>query len=161
MHLEVSLFTFFSVFGLRTNAFQMLHSFPSKYTTTTGGDMLHTLLAVEDRLIALLGWPGWALRVIATLQLCVGVTSLLQALFIGNCADHNEKKDHKRVTSEFRWFQVQYLGVYLTIMVADWLQGTNMYTLYSVSKEYCTVSPPKSPTCLYYFSCHATHSPTE
>jgi MFS family permease len=31
----------------------------------------------------------------------------------------------------FRLFQTQYLTVYLTIMLADWLQGTNMYTLYS------------------------------
>eukprot|EP00597_Dinobryon_sp_UTEXLB2267_P001631 CAMPEP_0170080960 /NCGR_PEP_ID=MMETSP0019_2-20121128/16952_1 /TAXON_ID=98059 /ORGANISM="Dinobryon sp., Strain UTEXLB2267" /LENGTH=415 /DNA_ID=CAMNT_0010295161 /DNA_START=193 /DNA_END=1440 /DNA_ORIENTATION=- len=31
----------------------------------------------------------------------------------------------------FRLFQVQYLTVYLIIMLADWLQGTNMYTLYS------------------------------
>ena len=30
----------------------------------------------------------------------------------------------------FRRFQVQYLAVYLTVMLADWLQGTNMYTLY-------------------------------
>jgi MFS family permease len=36
-----------------------------------------------------------------------------------------------KYTTEFRLFQLQYLGVYLTIMLADWLQGTNMYTLYS------------------------------
>lgn len=94
--------------------------------------MIETLLAVESKLIASLGWPGWALRVIATLQLCVGVTSLLQAIFVGDVADHNDKRDHKKVTTEFRLFQLQYLCVYLTIMVADWLQGTNMYTLYSV-----------------------------
>ncbi|KAJ1419018.1 hypothetical protein B484DRAFT_333619 [Ochromonadaceae sp. CCMP2298] len=35
------------------------------------------------------------------------------------------------MTTEFRMFQAQYLSVYLTIMLADWLQGTNMYTLYS------------------------------
>lgn len=27
-------------------------------------------------------------------------------------------------------FQWSYLSVYLTVMLADWLQGTNMYTLY-------------------------------
>lgn len=27
-------------------------------------------------------------------------------------------------------FQYTYLAVYLTVMLADWLQGTNMYTLY-------------------------------
>ncbi|CAD7933645.1 unnamed protein product [Amoebophrya sp. A120] len=32
--------------------------------------------------------------------------------------------------ASFRTFQLKYLSVYLTIMLADWLQGTNMYTLY-------------------------------
>merc|ERR1719191_654968 len=31
---------------------------------------------------------------------------------------------------EFRKFQRQYLTVYAIIMMADWFQGTNMYTLY-------------------------------
>lgn len=30
----------------------------------------------------------------------------------------------------FLRFQYKYLVVYLTVMLADWLQGTNMYTLY-------------------------------
>lgn len=30
----------------------------------------------------------------------------------------------------FERFQKQYLGVYFIILFADWLQGTNMYTLY-------------------------------
>ncbi|CAD7974227.1 unnamed protein product [Amoebophrya sp. A25] len=32
--------------------------------------------------------------------------------------------------ASFRHFQLSYLVVYLSIMLADWLQGTNMYTLY-------------------------------
>eukprot|EP00903_Cladosiphon_okamuranus_P018949 g17426.t1 len=32
--------------------------------------------------------------------------------------------------ASFRRFQYKYLIVYLTVMLADWLQGTNMYTLY-------------------------------
>eukprot|EP00392_Amoebophrya_sp_AT5.2_P000281 g281.t1 len=35
-----------------------------------------------------------------------------------------------RQVEGFKTFQAQYLVVYLTIMLADWLQGTNMYTLY-------------------------------
>merc|ERR1719356_1879643 len=31
----------------------------------------------------------------------------------------------------FRSFQREYLTVYTIIMMADWFQGTNMYTLYS------------------------------
>ena len=37
----------------------------------------------------------------------------------------------KGKVSEFNAFQREYLAVYLVIMLADWLQGTNMYTLYS------------------------------
>ena len=37
----------------------------------------------------------------------------------------------KGKASEFNAFQREYLAVYLVIMLADWLQGTNMYTLYS------------------------------
>ena len=33
--------------------------------------------------------------------------------------------------ASFKAFQREYLVVYLVIMLADWLQGTNMYTLYS------------------------------
>ena len=32
--------------------------------------------------------------------------------------------------ADFRAFQRNYLFVYLIIMLADWLQGTNMFTLY-------------------------------
>ena len=34
----------------------------------------------------------------------------------------------KGKVSEFNAFQREYLAVYLVIMLADWLQGTNMYT---------------------------------
>ena len=37
----------------------------------------------------------------------------------------------KGKVSEFNAFQREYLAVYFVIMLADWLQGTNMYTLYS------------------------------
>jgi MFS family permease len=37
----------------------------------------------------------------------------------------------KKTAASFRAFQWQYLAAYLLIMLADWLQGTNMYTLYS------------------------------
>lgn len=115
--------------------------------------MIQTLLSVEEKLITMLGWPGWALRVIATLQLLVGITSALQAIFVSDGADHNDKKDHKRTTTEFRWFQLQYLGVYLTIMVADWLQGTNIYTLYSVSRNNTQLIFHIYNNC--YFTCYS------
>ena len=33
-------------------------------------------------------------------------------------------------SAEFRAFQRNYIFVYLVIMLSDWLQGTNMFTLY-------------------------------
>merc|ERR1719343_1708957 len=48
-------------------------------------------------------WPAWAFRTFVSLA---GFTSCVRA------------------------FQRQYLVVYVIIMTADWLQGTNMYTLY-------------------------------
>ena len=43
----------------------------------------------------------------------------------------SQSSSSPKASAEFRWFQAQYLCVYLTVMLADWLQGTNMYTLYS------------------------------
>jgi hypothetical protein len=39
--------------------------------------------------------------------------------------------EHSVQRKEFRRFQISYLTVFLITMLADWLQGTNMYTLYS------------------------------
>jgi hypothetical protein len=47
-----------------------------------------------------------------------------------------ESMDGHHMKPAFRWFQLQYLAVFLTVMLADWLQGTNMYTLYAVSRIY-------------------------
>jgi hypothetical protein len=41
------------------------------------------------------------------------------------------KEDKIAQKDSFRRFQFSYLTVYLITMLADWLQGTNMYTLYS------------------------------
>jgi hypothetical protein len=53
--------------------------------------------------------------------------------------DQKIKGDKDYNVVEFRWFQAQYLVVYLVIMLADWLQGTNMYTLYHVSGLYMQI----------------------
>ena len=42
-----------------------------------------------------------------------------------------ETRQTKGQAASFASFQREYLAVYLVIMLADWLQGTNMYTLYS------------------------------
>jgi len=40
------------------------------------------------------------------------------------------KSHHQEVHDNFNAFRRQYLAVYLVIMLADWMQGTHMYTLY-------------------------------
>lgn len=87
-------------------------------------------LQFEANLVASLGWPQWSLRTIAVLGFAVVCVSLFQ--FVWDTSSSTTEKGNKiKPSSEFRWFQLQYLSVYLTLMLADWLQGTNMYTLYS------------------------------
>ena len=45
-----------------------------------------------------------------------------------NC--HNAKKSLHELHKDFDAFRHQYIMVYLVIMLADWMQGTHMYTLY-------------------------------
>ena len=88
---------------------------------------------LEANLVAALGWPEWSLRTIEVLSLAVLSVSLVQFAWDSSSAGSakQEKSVGAKPTSEFRWFQLQYLSVYLILMLADWLQGTNMYTLYS------------------------------
>jgi hypothetical protein len=97
---------------------------------------LNALVSLEDQLSVALGWPGWALRTVILLSVLVLATSMVQFVFMGKGSKEEgaggvEGVCVKGMTTEFRMFQLSYLSVYLTIMLADWLQGTNMYTLYS------------------------------
>lgn len=98
--------------------------------------MIDLLISLEHQLSITLGWPEWALRIIIALSVLVSLTSVFQAVVVPVATESNSEErgnsTPKAITLEFRLFQLQYLGVYLTIMLADWLQGTNMYTLYSV-----------------------------
>ena len=80
-----------------------------------------------------LGWPKWSLRTIEVLSLAVLSVSLVQFAYDSSSSSivKQEKGSRLKPSAEFRWFQLQYLSVYLILMLADWLQGTNMYTLYS------------------------------
>ncbi len=105
--------------------------------------MKEVLLRIETHLIETLKWPSWALRLIAVLVALVVATGVLEQIVAAstspkestsnkkNSADNTEKAP-LTMTWAFRLFQLQYLTVYLLTMLADWLQGTNMYTLYSV-----------------------------
>lgn len=101
--------------------------------------LLQIVIQLEQQLSTSLGWPSWALRIIFVLTTCVIATSIMENVIMLSSSNRNDStkvsnKSNGCATMEFRLFQLQYLGVYLTIMLADWLQGTNMYTLYSVSE---------------------------
>lgn len=77
-------------------------------------------------------WPAWAIRLFITL----GGVTLSVALVQRNrdkaeSVSSSDAKPKGDKVPAFRAFQRQYLVVYSIIMMADWLQGTNMYTLYS------------------------------
>lgn len=76
-------------------------------------------------------WPQWAIRtfaIMAGLTLMVGSAS---AVLSGKEDKENKAKPSGEDVGRFRKFQRQFLIVYVIIMTADWLQGTNMYTLYA------------------------------
>ncbi len=105
--------------------------------------MKEVLLRIETHLIETLKWPSWALRLIAVLVALVLATGVLEQIVAASTTPKQSTSDKKNsaddkekgpltMTWAFRFFQLQYLTVYLLTMLADWLQGTNMYTLYSV-----------------------------
>lgn len=84
-------------------------------------------------------WPQWATKLILLMTLLLSFSFLTQ-IFLTFFESKNDREvdnlnNLTKPTWSFRFFQLQYLSVYLIIMLADWLQGTNMYTLYSVSKK--------------------------
>lgn len=97
------------------------------------------LFEVEKILIHSLGWPQWALKTIEILLLLVLFLTLFQLTQQHQQQTKQqikerkeENKEHKKeLKKEFYYFQFKYLIVYFIVMLADWLQGTNMYTLYS------------------------------
>lgn len=98
------------------------------------------LQQIEESIINQLGWPSWALRLIAALSCLVFVTMVFQQYILSKSLQQSLKRHENdsqstksQVSFKFRIFQMKYLSVYLITMLADWLQGTNMYTLYSVS----------------------------
>ncbi len=77
------------------------------------------------------GWPLWVTRTIIVLCTFVGIFGSTQLSSINVFASPAKVANIDNLW-KFRKFQASYLVVYLLIMLADWLQGTNMYTLYSV-----------------------------
>jgi len=93
-------------------------------------DMLTTLLPE---------WPAWAVNLLLAMTGALAVTLLMNYFYTPDDekASAKEKimlkstnKTHEDLHSEFNSFRKSYLSVYLVVMLADWMQGTHMYTLY-------------------------------
>ena len=107
---------------------------PAVARGVVNSNVIDALYNREQAFLSSLGYKPsymWALRVIEGLSFIILI--VVGALFLGSSErkSRGEEKKARRVTLNFRIFQAQYLSVYLVVMLADWLQGTNMYTLYS------------------------------
>lgn len=81
-------------------------------------------------------WPEWALDILLSMAGLLLITSVLSLFY----TPEDEKADsssssakgskEKDLHKEFDRFRHKYIIVYLVIMLADWMQGTHMYTLY-------------------------------
>ena len=67
--------------------------------------------------------PAWTVYTIWALAGCIALLELRRAAGA-------ESDAAAAAPAGFAAFQRQYLAVYLVVMLADWLQGTNMWTLY-------------------------------
>lgn len=93
-----------------------------------------TFTQVESRFVKSLGYKdsySWALRTIEALSLVIFLIASVQYLVDKRQGPADKVTRKPKATLNFRLFQAQYLSVYLVVMLADWLQGTNMYTLYT------------------------------
>jgi len=81
-------------------------------------------------------WPRWAIRLLFIMGSIL--TATLLGTYFGYTPEDEKGLDDKSKSSaaqsklhaEFNTFRTQYICVYLVIMLADWMQGTHMYTLY-------------------------------
>jgi MFS family permease len=81
-------------------------------------------------------WPSWTLNLMLIMGILLIITLNLARLF-GPKGDNDNKKvvgkdDSSKKTLHYKFdvFRRKYLAVYAVIMLADWMQGTHMYTLY-------------------------------
>lgn len=90
------------------------------------------------------------MNLLLSMTLCLGLTYVVSILFSSEDGSTNDgekstenganktnekqqqqqSKNQDQLKSEFDAFRAKYLVVYLIIMLADWMQGTHMYTLY-------------------------------
>ena len=97
-------------------------------------------MSSTDMLTSLLPeWPAWAINLLLVMTGALTVTLLMNYCYTPDdeMASAKDKvvlkstnKTHEALRTEFNSFRNSYLSVYLVIMLADWMQGTHMYTLY-------------------------------
>lgn len=82
-------------------------------------------------------WPDWATNLLFVMSALLVVTYYISSFVtpsdeeeIKANATTDEKHNDSQLRKKFDSFRRQYLIVYLIIMLADWMQGTHMYTLY-------------------------------
>mmetsp|Transcript_5342 Transcript_5342/g.11723 ORF Transcript_5342/g.11723 Transcript_5342/m.11723 type:complete len:477 (-) Transcript_5342:139-1569(-) len=84
-------------------------------------------------------WPSWAVNLLFTMTGALSFTLLTNYFYTPDDETETAEekkllksthKTHESLHKEFDTFRRSYLSVYLVIMLADWMQGTHMYTLY-------------------------------
>jgi hypothetical protein len=78
--------------------------------------------------------PEWAVFPCLLCALLCGAAFWAQKKLSAHCDEQSQGSkpaDHGERPAAFKRFQNQWLRVYLLTMLADWLQGTHMYTLYT------------------------------
>jgi len=90
-------------------------------------------------------WPSWAVNLLLTMTAALTITLIINHFFAPNedetlsqtnangsssSSSNGVIKTQQSLLGEFNTFRRSYLSVYLVIMLADWMQGTHMYTLY-------------------------------
>ncbi len=78
--------------------------------------------------------PEWAVFPCLLCALMCGAAFWAQKKLSAHCDEQSQGSrpaDHGERPAAFKRFQNQWLRVYLLTMLADWLQGTHMYTLYT------------------------------
>ena len=72
----------------------------------------------------------WAVQSFVALS-GVALLSVVLGQRLKGAAAATDTKASAAMKREFHSFQRSYLGVFVVVMLADWLQGTHMYTLYT------------------------------
>lgn len=81
-------------------------------------------------------WPAWATNLLITMSGLLVITYIVSIVFkteedeSKNDDSTTSKVNDPKLVSKFNSFRRKYMIVYLIIMLADWMQGTHMYTLY-------------------------------